>query len=1082
MAEVKLSSTRFSMLFKRSRYYFLFCILITLILFSCNDQGVETVPPIRPPSAKFTIATSTGLGGEITDSQSNVESGQSVKITATADQHYQLKSWTSDCGSFSKDDLEITITASNNCQVRAEFEKIIYSITAISKGGGSLSAGQLSREQGQTAAFTAEPQEGYQFSEWKVGEDSDCPTIEDTSNPKVTFVVVGNCSLEAVFVKAPRTITTIADEGGFLTSNGEIIETLTVDHGDEVEIIATNEDHYELKNWESSCGDFGDGQLTIMFTAEKDCTIKAVFEKVNYTITVSSTDGGSVSDEGKLSIMYGQTAILTVNHEEGYEFSGWKTSDCTTLEDTSSPKAEFIVRGDCSLEAVFTKEARKITIEENQNGKITITPSTAVDHGDEVEITATPNQYYEFKGWVGTCGDLNNDESTITITVVADCTIEAVFESTRYTITAFSSDGGSVNQEGELSKEHGQTVSFIATPEDGYTFSKWTLAEDASCPSQIDVSNINLEFNVSGDCQLQAVFERSEYTISASSTEGGIVDEPELKREYGQTVTLKAKANEGYDFSGWTLVEETECPKIDDESNPTLEFVVVGDCQLQANFTLVPRTIATSADEGGKITATRIVKDGKKVTIEVTVEKHYEFEGWEGTCGEFSSEEKSINFTVSKDCDIKALIKPRNYTITTKGSGGKLTPETIEAEYNKAITIEANPDPGYEFSKWELIGLDCPELTDPTYSIFKFQVKGDCELQAEFIFTGEFDEPPVEEETSQEEETPQEQQQTNNQESFDDTGFDTYSIPPPPGPCNEPLITKDKGIVRANRCARSEIGKFLHLDNDEDKPKYYIDNWKGNELRKRLESNGNVVLVCTTFVIDMNDLFRDNTNFNEDISGWDVSNVTDMSYMFYEARKFNQDISDWDVSNVTDMSYMFVEARKFNQPIGKWDVSSVENMSYMFIDASGFNQPIGKWDVSSVENMNGMFSGDTSFNQPLEWGDKVRKVRFMSNMFNNASDFNQPISSWDVSSVEDMSYMFNNASDFNQPISSWDVSSVEDMSYMFNNASDFNQPISSWDVTNVRACKNFYGGKSPDPSRLPPFPPDCKSRDYPDSP
>jgi surface protein len=33
-----------------------------------------------------------------------------------------------------------------------------------------------------------------------------------------------------------------------------------------------------------------------------------------------------------------------------------------------------------------------------------------------------------------------------------------------------------------------------------------------------------------------------------------------------------------------------------------------------------------------------------------------------------------------------------------------------------------------------------------------------------------------------------------------------------------------------------------------------------------------------------------------------VSNVTDMSYMFYNAKAFNQDISKWDVSNVTDMS------------------------------------------------------------------------------------------------------------------------------------------------------------------------------------
>ena len=39
--------------------------------------------------------------------------------------------------------------------------------------------------------------------------------------------------------------------------------------------------------------------------------------------------------------------------------------------------------------------------------------------------------------------------------------------------------------------------------------------------------------------------------------------------------------------------------------------------------------------------------------------------------------------------------------------------------------------------------------------------------------------------------------------------------------------------------------------------------------------------------------------FNGDISGWDVSNVTDMSFMF-EYSKFNGDISGWDVSNVTD--------------------------------------------------------------------------------------------------------------------------------------------------------------------------------------
>ena len=59
-----------------------------------------------------------------------------------------------------------------------------------------------------------------------------------------------------------------------------------------------------------------------------------------------------------------------------------------------------------------------------------------------------------------------------------------------------------------------------------------------------------------------------------------------------------------------------------------------------------------------------------------------------------------------------------------------------------------------------------------------------------------------------------------------------------------------------------------------------------------------------------------------------------MQFMFTVARDFNQDISGWDVSNVIDMSEMFSAAYSFNQDISSWDVSNVTNMSYMFYNAS----------------------------------------------------------------------------------------------------------------------------------------------------
>ena len=61
------------------------------------------------------------------------------------------------------------------------------------------------------------------------------------------------------------------------------------------------------------------------------------------------------------------------------------------------------------------------------------------------------------------------------------------------------------------------------------------------------------------------------------------------------------------------------------------------------------------------------------------------------------------------------------------------------------------------------------------------------------------------------------------------------------------------------------------------------------------------------------------SNFNGDISNWNVSNVKDMMYMFCDS-KFNGDISDWDVSKVDWFNATFKNS-SFNGDISKWQIN-----------------------------------------------------------------------------------------------------------------------------------------------------------------
>ena len=565
-------------------------------------------------TTSFTVTTAkSGTGSGTVSGAGSYEEDSTVTLNATANSSSTFKGWSSSCSN------SFTITADITCTA------------TFAKKTTSSDNGNTSTPQPATANLTM------RFSGFGSGTIKSSPSgINCNSQDEETC--------KATFDTAARvTLTHIADEGS------------------------------EFRYW-SGVLDCNDGELFLIKSTM--CTVH--FALLPTDLDIKITGKGSVTSESNnincsqncTKTLDGNSKITLVPEPKlGWLFDKWG-GDCDAT-------GKVTLNADKQCTAVFVEgEPLQLYILKTGNGYVTSSPA-GIDCGEDcveeydngliIELTAVPDDGWEFEGWRGHCEETQtaiiteSDRYCRAVFILSQADIppedDTVIIPTERKLTVSKIGEGVITAEGIqcgdiCTKENytvGSRLNLTATPADGWELWGWNGDCDA---------NGNVVLNEDKICQ--ALFGQPGLPIDltvAKYGNGTIISQPdgincgidcdEAKHEFssGDQVTLNAIPDSGWQLEGW----RGHC----DDTGKVIIWEDYTTCR--AFFVRNPATIPTYGVEtvetvhGGQVTSTQLSFTDGSSKVELTAipeSEDYTLFGWENCEGNHAT----IVVELNTDC------------------------------------------------------------------------------------------------------------------------------------------------------------------------------------------------------------------------------------------------------------------------------------------------------------------------------------------------------------------------------------------------------------------------------------------------
>jgi len=151
---------------------------------------------------------------------------------------------------------------------------------------------------------------------------------------------------------APHDLTISSTEGGSVTTPG--VGNFTYDEGTVVDLIAEADEGYRFVEWTGDVGTIDDVYAAeTNITMNGDYSITANFVAI-YDLTISSTEGGSVTEPGEGEFTYDEGTVvdLVATPDAGYRFVEW-TGDVGTIAEVYAAATTITMNGAYSIAANF---------------------------------------------------------------------------------------------------------------------------------------------------------------------------------------------------------------------------------------------------------------------------------------------------------------------------------------------------------------------------------------------------------------------------------------------------------------------------------------------------------------------------------------------------------------------------------------------------------------------------------------------------------------------------------------------------------------------------------------------------------